>query len=191
MPIGESEQVINNVVNEVNNLTSALHSLLNDEVGVLRRLADCERTVLALWNDRDEEEEWDLVVSGGGDYDNLVADLRRWHDAIDDTAVFTGRVVKALERDLPKGYAWPGNVRELEQAVRRILVTGRYEPDRRAEPEPGEAGLFELLGSQPLPMSRLAGLYCEALYARYGSYEAVARHTQLDRRTVKKHLSRR
>jgi len=30
--------------------------------------------------------------------------------------------------------------------------------------------------------------YCQALYARHGSYEDVARRTGLDRRTVKAHV---
>jgi hypothetical protein len=33
----------------------------------------------------------------------------------------------------------------------------------------------------------LAG-YCVLLYERYGTYEEVARHTGLDRRTVKKYI---
>ena len=107
-----------------------------------------------------------------------------------DVPEVTARVLEALQRDLPGQYAWPGNVRELEQAVRRILMTGHYKPDSRITPESDETGTSGFLGALPLPMSQLAGLYCEALYARYGSYEAVARHTQLDRRTVKKYLSR-
>ncbi|WPL19589.1 Type I restriction-modification system methyltransferase subunit [Thiorhodovibrio winogradskyi] len=32
-------------------------------------------------------------------------------------------------RELPANYPWPGNVRELEQALRRIILNGRYAQD--------------------------------------------------------------
>jgi DNA-binding NtrC family response regulator len=96
-------------------------------------------------------------------------------------------VLNALRRDLPPNYPWPGNVRELEQAVRRILLTGSYQGDVlvnestkiRLEIEDGNIDAPTLLKT-----------YCRLLYERYGTYEEVARHTKLDRRTVKKHLER-
>jgi len=93
----------------------------------------------------------------------------------------------ALDRDLPADYAWPGNVRELEQAVRRILLTHSYQGDL-AKPHDAAAALVAEIDAGTLQASELLSRYCAILYQRYGTYEEVARRTQLDRRTVKKHV---
>jgi len=93
-------------------------------------------------------------------------------------------VREAIDRDLPADYRWPGNVRELEQTVRRVLVTGRCgEPDDRPR---GDA--FERARDGELSARQLLDGYCAHLYAIHGTYEAVATLTDLDRRTVKKHV---
>lgn len=95
------------------------------------------------------------------------------------------QVLKALSKQVPKDYPWPGNVRELEQAVRSLLLTGQFEtsvhqsgsPDWETEARGGSLTATELLSG-----------YCRMLYQQLGSYEAVARRTDLDRRTVKKYV---
>ena len=95
-------------------------------------------------------------------------------------------VLRTLERDVGMAYPWPGNVRELEQCIRRILLTGTYEPDRSGTPDRREAALLDVVGEDTL--KELTARYCRALYARYGSYEEVARRAALDRRTVKAYV---
>jgi len=95
--------------------------------------------------------------------------------------------LEAIHRDVPRDYAWPGNVRELEQAVRRILVTGRYAID------PGDAAsqpqeFSELAGSGQLSAKDLLGHYCAMLYRQLGTYADVAQRTGLDRRTARKYI---
>ena len=94
---------------------------------------------------------------------------------------------QALRRDLPANYPWPGNVRELEQAVRRVLLNGSYGGDPFALPAAGE-DLQELADGAELSAQELLTRYCRQLHQRFGTYEEVARRTQLDRRTVKKYL---
>lgn len=84
-------------------------------------------------------------------------------------------------------YRWPGNVRELEQAVRRVLLTNQYSGERPRSPDLS-AELQNSLEEGTLKASELLDGYCSLLYQRLGSYEAVARQTGLDRRTVKKHI---
>ena len=96
-------------------------------------------------------------------------------------------VLEGLHRDLPRGYAWPGNVRELEQAVRRVLLTGRYAPELAAAADPDEA-LVEKLRAGELTAAELLARYSAMLYRRLGTYADVARRTGLDVRTSRKYV---
>jgi sigma-54 specific flagellar transcriptional regulator A len=96
-------------------------------------------------------------------------------------------VLEGLEQALPRGYAWPGNVRELEQAVRRVLLTGRYAPELAAAADP-DAALAEQLRAGELTAAELLARYSAMLHRRLGSYAAVAERTGLDPRTSRKHI---
>ena len=96
-------------------------------------------------------------------------------------------VLEALEASLPRGYAWPGNVRELEQAVRRILLTGRYAADLPRGNEDVE-NLEVLFAEGRLSADEMLARYCAMLYQRLGSYAAVAERTGLDPRTSRKYV---
>jgi DNA-binding NtrC family response regulator len=104
-------------------------------------------------------------------------------------AALAGRVLEALERDLPRDYAWPGNVRELEQAVRRVLLTGGYKPDLAAPAElDAEERLMAQLRAGTLSADEVLAGYSAMLYQRLGSYAAVAERTRLDPRTSRKYV---
>jgi sigma-54 specific flagellar transcriptional regulator A len=97
-------------------------------------------------------------------------------------------VLEAMARELPRDYAWPGNVRELEQAVRRVLLTGRYAGDLSGAPVPEEQQLAELMRAGQLNAKDLLGRYCAMLYRQLGTYAEVATRTGLDRRTARKYV---
>ena len=88
--------------------------------------------------------------------------------------------------DRLRAHSFPGNVRELEQAVRRTILgreySGSQNLSRDLPPWLNAAALGELTATQ------LLADYCEMLYQRDGTYEAVAAVTGLDRRTVKKYI---
>jgi MoxR-like ATPase len=98
-------------------------------------------------------------------------------------------VLEALEASLPRGYAWPGNVRELEQAVRRILLTGRYAGDvAEAAAANSAQGLARELAAGALTADELLGRYCTQLYRQLGTYAEVAKRVGLDPRTTRKYV---
>jgi DNA-binding NtrC family response regulator len=102
----------------------------------------------------------------------------------------TDMVVTSLRATIEDDYPWPGNVRELEQAVRRILLNGRYDGVTAEAGQDQESALASEIRAGSLTATDLLSRYCRALYARLGSYEQVARHMDLDRRTVKKYIER-
>jgi sigma-54 specific flagellar transcriptional regulator A len=101
------------------------------------------------------------------------------------------QAIEVLGRDVPPDYRWPGNVRELEQAVRRVLLTGRCADGLGglAGTAQGEAErLATLLEAGRLSAQELLGRYCALLHRRFGTYAEVAERTGLDRRTARKYV---
>ena len=97
-------------------------------------------------------------------------------------------IMEVIERDLPRDYRWPGNVRELEQAVRRILLTGRYTGDAAGVCGGEEDRLMESMRAGSLGAQELLRWYCAMVHRRFGTYAEVAQRTGLDRRTARKHV---
>jgi hypothetical protein len=96
------------------------------------------------------------------------------------------KIDQIISTQQPEGYSWPGNIRELEQCVRQILLKGVYNWQQ------GGKTNYDALGDRieggTLSANQLLATYCRTLYSRLGTYEAVAKLTQLDRRTVKKYI---
>ena len=105
-----------------------------------------------------------------------------------DSPELVARTLEALEGCLPRDYPWPGNVRELEQAVRRIMLTGRYAGEASsAAPDESEALARKLHGGE-LTAHRALAEYAALLHRRLGSYAAVARRLGVDVRTARKYV---
>jgi DNA-binding NtrC family response regulator len=107
----------------------------------------------------------------------------------DEAATVADEVLQTIEKDLGPGYAWPGNVRELEQCVRNVLVRKEYRPARtqlaRPQTQDARERLLQAIGEGTLTAEGVLQAYCTLIYCQTGSYEATARRTGLDRRTVK------
>lgn len=99
-------------------------------------------------------------------------------------------VCERLDACIPTDYCWPGNVRELEQSIRHILLNDRCSPSVDYSTNDAEKSqlFFDPVTSEPVTIQELTNVYCGMLYKKYGSYQDVARHTGLDRRTVKKYI---
>lgn len=91
------------------------------------------------------------------------------------------KITSTIQKICPNHYTWPGNVRELEQCVRRVLLKGSCEFNTQPTPN-----LIDM--TMQIPASELLRQYCTTLYEKFNTYEAVARITHLDRRTVKRYI---
>ena len=95
-----------------------------------------------------------------------------------------------IEARLGRDYAWPGNVRELAQCVRRVIIRQDYQGDQSSQPSsPTTDSLADQMRAGSLRAEDLVAQYCQMLYKRLGTYEEVARRTDLDRRTVKRYVA--
>lgn len=100
------------------------------------------------------------------------------------------RVREVIDSQLGPDYAWPGNVRELAQCVRRVIIKQDYQGDQSSEAgAPAMDTLADQMRAGSLRAEDLVALYCKMLYKRLGTYEEVARRTDLDRRTVKRYVT--
>jgi sigma-54 dependent transcriptional regulator, flagellar regulatory protein len=96
-----------------------------------------------------------------------------------------GHVIEIIRDKLGMDYQWPGNVRELEQCVRRVILRKDYTGQKSTD---DQHALPAELQAGNLNAAELLSLYCKSLYKSHGTYEQVARITELDRRTVKKYI---
>lgn len=102
--------------------------------------------------------------------------------------LLASRIERQIRQSVPDYYAWPGNIRELEQYIRRICLSGQFSimENKHSGSLKNGFNITDNAGETSAPL--LLQSYCRFLYERHNSYEAVARITQLDRRTVKKYI---
>jgi DNA-binding NtrC family response regulator len=93
-----------------------------------------------------------------------------------------------IDQHLGADYHWPGNVRELEQCVRQVLLNQVYLGDQEAAAQDLNSQLIRGIQNGNIEAQQLMAGYCFLLYGRHGTYEAVARRANLDRRTVKRYV---
>jgi DNA-binding NtrC family response regulator len=87
-------------------------------------------------------------------------------------------------------YPWHGNVRELEQCIRQVILNNSCTRDTPLRQNTSANQLIEnAIDSGTMNITELTARYCNLLHQKHGTYQAVARLTGLDRRTVKKHIS--
>lgn len=101
----------------------------------------------------------------------------------EEADTFTVDAVTWIKKNLGVAYPWPGNVRELEQCVRNLIIRGQYKPAVSSVNTNLPSILCELTADE------LMRRYCEALYRRFGTFQAAADFAGLDRRTIRKYIT--
>jgi DNA-binding NtrC family response regulator len=107
-----------------------------------------------------------------------------------EAAALAATTAAWIAHHLPADYAWPGNVRELEQCVRSVLIRGAYRPRAALRPEGPARDLAEAISQGALTAEQLLDRYCALVAAQTGgNVSETARRLQLDRRTVRRHVT--
>lgn len=106
----------------------------------------------------------------------------------EDSAELTNLVKSVVHDQLGSDYPWYGNVRELEQCVRRVILKKRYSGDMKETDDSLGILLAKGMETGDITVQSLTAGYCKLLYDRFGTYEEVAKRTNLDRRTATKHV---
>lgn len=96
-----------------------------------------------------------------------------------------------IKENQPPHYPWPGNIRELEQCARRILLHGTYTWQSTRTRTDSMDSFMDHIRSGTLSAADILTRYCSYHYEKLGTYEAVAKLADLDRRTVKKYIENR
>jgi transcriptional regulator with PAS, ATPase and Fis domain len=95
-----------------------------------------------------------------------------------------------LKELVKANYSWPGNVRELEQAVRCLILHGKFKPVLEAV-APGQGNpMLTSLAEGELTMNEVRDLYCKNVYEITGNYQSAAKRLDVDWRTVKAAVNR-
>ncbi len=108
----------------------------------------------------------------------------------DDATSLQDEVMTAITKHVGSNHPWRGNFRELEQCVRNIVIHGNYKPDRQ---EDRTVSTFHIraLAAQKLTVDKLLAHYTREIYTTHGNnLEATACILEIDRRTVKKYISK-
>ena len=106
----------------------------------------------------------------------------------DDAEALSQQVDAWIKKELPANYLWPGNYRELEQCVRNILIRRTYKPLEQTRPITEDV-FYQRMSRCEVTAAEVMGFYSTLVYSECGSYEETAKRIDLDRRTVKRHVS--
>lgn len=104
-----------------------------------------------------------------------------------DSQEIVQEITSYIAENKPENYHWPGNIRELEQCARQLLL--RWDYNWQTDPDQNRMTADSIIEEGKVTAQELLSYYCSRLYDRLGTYGAVAKVTDLDRRTVKKYVT--
>lgn len=135
---------------------------------------------------------YERLQSSSSELNILLRFLARRLVSVKQSEQLADSAAEWIRAHLGLDYKWPGNVRELDQCLRNVIVQGCYRPiEKSVKTVSGSAiELAEAMERSELSADEMVSRYCEIVYSTTGSYEQTGRRLRLDRRTVKRRLTR-